>query len=225
MQFTDLFVQPNYSATLTDIVGSISTLAADRVSDVNLDGQVEGAAPFALNGKVKPLARNLFLDLQGKASGVAMPPLSPYAIKYLGYRIRKGKLSLHVAYHVEDRELTASNNITLDQLTFGERVESPTATQLPVLLALDLLKDSHGVVDVHVPISGSLDDPRFKVSDIVVDLIFKLIKRTVTAPFALLGKLVSAPVPARSSTTWRSIRGARRSAKRRSPSWTSWARR
>lgn len=64
-------------------------------------------------------------------------------------------------YRVDGGKLQADNQVFLDQLTFGERVESPEATKPPVLLAVSLLKNARGEIDVNLPISGSLDDPQF----------------------------------------------------------------
>jgi len=107
-------------------------------------------------------------------------------VKYAGYPITKGKLSMDVKYKIEDQKLQASNHLFLDQLTFGEKVDSPTATKLPVLLAVSLLKNSRGEIDINLPISGSLDDPKFSVGGIIVQVIVNLLTKVVTAPFALL---------------------------------------
>ena len=186
VNFTDLFVRPNYSANLTDVAGSVSTLSAEQAGDVALTARVDGTAPVEISGRVHPFAHELSLDLTGKARDVDLPPLTPYSVKYAGYGIEKGKLAFDVHYRVENRKLAAQNRLVLDQLTFGERVESPTATKLPVLLAVALLKDSRGVIDIQLPISGSLDDPQFSVGGLIVRVIVNLITKAVTAPFALL---------------------------------------
>jgi len=115
--------------------------------------------------------------------------LSSYSGKYVGYGIQKGKLSTTMTYKVEDRKLTATNRIFLDQLTFGDKVESPDALKLPVLLAVSLLKNGRGEIDIDLPISGSLDDPEFSVGGIVFKAIMNLLVKAVTAPFTLLGSL------------------------------------
>ena len=136
------------------------------------------------------LGKDLFLDMKASARDIELAPLSAYAVKYAGYGIQRGKLSLALKYGIENQKLSAENQIYLDQLTFGERVESPTATTLPVLLAVALLKDRNGVIDVNLPISGSLDDPRFSVGGIIFQVIGNLVVKAVTSPFALLGSLV-----------------------------------
>ena len=189
IDFSDFFIKPNYSANLTGMNGSVSQISPDTAGDVELRGKVDNVGAVEILGKINPLARSLFLDLQANASDIDLPRLSPYSVKYMGYGIQKGKLSAKVKYAVVDRRLTAENNIVLDQLTFGDKVDSPTATKLPVLFAVSLLKDRHGVIDVNLPISGSLDDPKFSVGGIVLRIIFNLIVKAVTAPFSLLASL------------------------------------
>jgi uncharacterized protein involved in outer membrane biogenesis len=186
VNFSDLFVRPNYSANLTDVSGGISALSAEQAGDVAITARVDGTAPVEVQGRIQPFARELSLDVAGKARDIDLPPLTPYSVKYAGYGIEKGKLTFDVHYKVENRKLAAENRLVLDQLTFGQRIESPTATKLPVLLAVSLLKDAKGVIDIRLPISGSLDDPQFSVGGLIIQVIVNLITKAVTAPFALL---------------------------------------
>lgn len=186
VNFSDFFVKPNYSANLTELAGEVSELTPESPGQVQLRARIDSAAPVEIGGKINPLGSDLFLDLKAKADDIELSPLTPYSAKYVGYGIEKGKLSFDARYRVENRKLSAENTIVLKQLTFGERMESPTATKLPVLLAVALLKDRNGVIDVNLPISGSLDDPQFSVGGIVLRLFLNIISKAVTAPFALL---------------------------------------
>src|SRR6185295_12672352 len=152
-------------------------------------------APIEVNGKVNPFARDLFFDIKAEARNIDLPPLSTYAVKYAGYGIEKGSLSFKVSYLLEKRQLKASNNIYLDQLTFGPPVESPTATKLPVTMAIALLKDRNGVIDIDLPISGTLDDPQFSIGGIILKALGNLITRIVTAPFTFLANLIGGGGP------------------------------
>jgi hypothetical protein len=189
INFSDFFVKPNYSANLTGVGGTVTAMTPETPGEVELRGKVDNTAPLEILGRINPLARDLFLDIRASATDIELPPLSPYSVKYAGYGIERGKLSVKVKYLVENRKLTAENNVYLDQLTFGEKVESPTATKLPVLLAVALLKDRNGVIDINLPVGGSLDDPQFSVGGIVIQVIVNLIVKAVTAPFALLGAM------------------------------------
>lgn len=189
VNFSDFFIRPNYSADLTGVGGTVTEMTPDKAGDVELRGKLDNAAPVEILGRVNPLAASLFLDMKASARDIELAPLSAYAVKYAGYGIQRGKLSLNVKYLIENRKLSAENQIYLDQLTFGERVESPTATKLPLTLAIALLKDRNGVIDINLPISGSLDDPQFSLGGIIVKVVVNLIVKAVTAPFALLGSL------------------------------------
>jgi len=185
--FSDFFVKPNYSANLTGVQGSISELKPEAPGDLAIQAKLDNAAPVDIQGKINPLSKELYMDIAAEAREIELNPMSPYSVKYVGYGIERGKLTFKVKYKVENRKLDAQNQIILDQLTFGEKIESPTATKLPVLLAVALLKDRNGVIDVNLPISGSLDSPEFSVGGIILRIIINIITRAVTSPFALLG--------------------------------------
>lgn len=190
VSFTDHFIKPNYSAKLSRIAGRVSGLSTDPAStaDMDLRGEYEGA-PLTILGTLNPLAASPALNIRADVRGVELTPMSPYFGKYAGYALEKGKLSLTVSYKIADRKLSAENHVFLDQLTFGDKVQSPSATKLPVLLAVALLKNRHGEIDINLPISGSLDDPDFSVGGIVVQVILNLLGKAVTSPFALIGSL------------------------------------
>lgn len=191
--FSDRFIKPNYSANLSELTGKLTAFAsqppaggAPALADLELRGRAEGTASLEVTGKLNPLAKPLALDITGKVRDLELPPLSPYAIKYAGYGIERGKLSLDVNYSVQpDGQLTARNQFVLNQLSFGEKVEG-APNSLPVKLAVALLADRNGVIDINLPISGSLNDPQFSIGPIVFKLIVNLIVKAVTSPFTLL---------------------------------------
>ncbi|MGS0741543.1 DUF748 domain-containing protein [Glaciimonas sp. GG7] len=188
INFTDNFVKPNYTANMTSMNGSIGAIASDKPAPapIDLNGKIDNDAPVTISGSLNPLFKPMFVDIKASANGVELPSLTPYAAKYAGYAIVKGKLSMDVNYKVEEQLLTAQNHLRIDQLTFGDKIDSPDATKLPVRLAVALLKDRNGQIDINLPISGSLSDPQFSVGGIIVRVFVNLIVKAVTSPFALL---------------------------------------
>jgi hypothetical protein len=186
--FNDRFVKPNYTAELSAIEGSVSAVSSTdpKPANVSVKGRVYRTAPLTISGVVQPFAKFLTLDIKASARGVDLPRFTTYSAKYVGYPIERGKLSMDIEYRIKDRQLQASNRVQLDQLTFGAKTDSPQATTLPVMLAVALLKDSSGNIDINLPISGSLDDPSFSVGGIIVRVIGNLIVKAVTSPFSLL---------------------------------------
>ena len=188
MTFTDRFVKPNYVAELSAIEGAITAVSSTnpQPAKVKVTGRVYTTAPLSISGIVQPFAKYLTLDLKASAKGVDLPRFNTYSAKYVGYPIKRGKLSVDLEYKIKDRALQATNHVVLNQLTFGDKTNSPDATKLPVLLAVALLKDSRGNIDINLPISGSLDDPEFSVGGIVVRVLLNLVVKAVTSPFSLL---------------------------------------
>lgn len=188
LDFTDHFVRPNYSADVGDLRGAVTGLSSAPESRANVDlkGRYDGTSPVTIAGTVNPLRGDLFADIAAKGQDIELPKLTAYAMRYAGYGIKEGRLTLDVKYHIEEGKLEGRNNITLDQLTFGDKVESPDAVQLPVLFAVNLLKDENGRIALELPISGSLDDPKFEVGAVIAQVLGNLLKKAVTAPFSLL---------------------------------------
>lgn len=189
VDFSDRFVRPNYSAALTELNGSLGAFRSDtrEMATLEVRGRAAGTALLEIGGQINPFAKPLALDITAKATDLELAPLSPYAGKYAGYAIERGKLSMEVAYKIDaDGKLDAKNQVILNQLTFGEKIDSPEATKLPVLLAVALLKDRHGVIDINLPVSGSLSDPQFSIGGIIWKVILNLLTKALTAPFALL---------------------------------------
>ena len=189
VNFQDRTLKPSYTANMSEIGGRVSGLSSAETSlaDVELRGKMNNSAPLEITGKVNPLKQDLFVDLRARFTGMDLSPTSPYSGKYVGYVIEKGKLSFDLKYLIDKKKLSSENKVFIDQFTFGEKVESPDATRLPVKLAVALLKDRKGEIRLDIPVTGSLDDPQFSVFSIVLQVIGNLITKAVTSPFALLG--------------------------------------
>lgn len=189
--FADLSVTPNFGTGIQTLSGTITGLssAADSRAKVTLAGEVDRYAPVSIDGEINYLAARSYTDLKVVFSNMELTTLNPYSGKFAGYRIERGKLSADFAYRVADRKLDAKHKILLTQLQLGERVESEDAVGLPLKLAIALLKDRNGNIELDLPVSGSLDDPQFRVGPIVWKMFVNLIGKIVTAPFALLGSL------------------------------------
>ncbi len=190
--FQDLSLEPKVRTSLTEFGGTIKGLSSKQLkkADVNLAGKVGRTAPFKIVGKINPLSEDAFTDLVITLNGMDLRPTGPYSGKYVGYGLSKGKLSLDLKYKVSQKVLEAENVVKVDQLTFGEKTDSPDATSLPVPLVVGLLKDRKGLIEIDMPIRGDLNDPDFKYGKVVISTLLNLLGKVVASPFALMGKLV-----------------------------------
>lgn len=191
IDFTDLNIDPSVHLPMEKVGGRISGLdaIAEHRADVLLEGMVYGNVPMKISGSINPLVSPPYVDIELDLTSADLSPFGPYAEKYLGYRLDKGLLSMDLAYHVEENQLRGENKAVLTQLTLGESVASPSATSLPIKLAIALLKDRHGNIDIDLPVKGALDDPEFSIGGIVLKMLGNLILEIVTSPFKVLGAL------------------------------------
>lgn len=191
VDFSDLTVKPHVLLPMSQIGGRVSGLDTIRThkADVLLKGMVSGNVPMEIKGEINPLIKEPFVDITIGLKGIDLSPFTPYSGKYLGYKLDKGQLSLDLAYRVADNKLAGKNKVLFRQLTLGETVQSPTATKLPIKLALALLKDRQGNIDLNLPVTGDLDDPQFSIGGIVLKMFVNLIVDVVSSPFKVLGGL------------------------------------
>lgn len=189
--FADFSVRPDFAIGLQTLDGSVTGLSSVQSSraKVDIDAAVDRYAPVKITGTVNYLAAEAYTDLAANFRNIELTTFNPYSGKFMGYRIEKGKLSIDTTYVVEDRKLRAQHKILVSQLKLGEKVKSPDATKLPVKLAVALLKDRDGNIRLDLPVSGTIDDPQFKLGPIIWKMFVNLLVKIITSPFTLLSSL------------------------------------
>ncbi len=191
LTFRDRSISPAVEISFDELNGSITGLTSlgEKPADLKLSGRLNRQAPVSISGAVNPLGESLFADMKIKGEGLGLTSASPYSGKYIGHLISKGKVSFDLTYHIEDHHLLARNAIFIDQFDFGSTTNSPDAVSLPVKLAVSLLRNRQGEIDLNLPVSGDLDDPKFSFGGVVFKVFINLITKAVTSPFALIGSL------------------------------------
>ncbi len=190
-QFIDQSIQPNCNFAIQQFGGTIKGLSSQQqtAAVVDLNGKVNEPSPFSVTGKINPLAKELLLDLTIAFKNTDLTAFTPYTEKFVGYPLMKGKLGLGLHYTIDGKALKAENVVLVDQFTLGAKNGSTNATHLPVKLAVALLKDRHGKIELDLPVSGRLDDPKFKLSGVILQVFLNIITKAVTSPFTLLGSM------------------------------------
>ncbi len=192
--FGDMSLSPQFATRIHSLKGEISHVlsASSGSTDVSLEGTVNNYGLAKVSGEINPFAAGKYTNLNAIFRNIELTSLTPYSAKFAGYMIKKGKLSLDLNYQVKDHQLIGDNQIILDKLTLGKPIESPDALDLPIRLAIALLKDAKGRVDIELPVRGDLSDPEFSYGRLVGKAFKSLIAKIVSSPFRLLGALVGA---------------------------------
>src|SRR6185295_13998627 len=189
--FTDHSIQPTFSTGIVGLGGEITGLSSAPASraKVALAGRVDEYSPVDLSGEVNVLSADVYTNLALGFRNIELTTFNPYSGKFAGYNIAKGKLSTQMAYRVENRKLNAQHHIVVDNLEFGDETHSKDAAPIPIKFGVALLKDRRGVIELDLPVSGTLDDPEFRLAPLIWKAVVGLLSKIVTAPFAAIGAM------------------------------------
>ncbi len=192
VSFVDRHLTKTFSTTMYDLGGEVTGLssAEEMRAKVDLHGQLEKHSPLTIKGEINPLSQDLFADLTISFKDIDLVSLSPYSGTYIGYAIDRGTLYLDLNYLIENRKLSSTNQVLIDQFSLGETVESDQATSLPVALAIPLLKNRNGEIRLNIPVAGDFDDPSFSVAGTIISVIGNVIVKVVTSPLSLISSLI-----------------------------------
>lgn len=189
VRYTDNSIEPTFKLNASNLAGSLSNYSTTIKGNATIDvkGLLNGT-PMNISGTINPFESKLKLAMKGEVTSLSLPAFSPFSAKFTGHPIEKGLLTYKGTFDINQDKLTSENALVINKLEFGSQV--PDAKDaLPVGLAVSLLQDRQGQIDLNVPVSGSLDDPEFSVGGIIVKVIVNLISKAVTAPFALIGSM------------------------------------
>lgn len=191
--FADLSLTPNFATAVQQLNGQVGTIDNRKPlpAPVDVQGKVDRYAPVTIKGALNPFDPLASLDIAAVFKRVELTTLTPYSGKFAGYRIRKGRLNLDLHYLITKGQLKAQNKVVVEQLQLGEKVDSPDAVDLPIRLAVALLKDTQGKISIELPVAGDLNNPQFSVMPIVWQTLRNLVLRAAQAPFKLIGGLIA----------------------------------
>jgi hypothetical protein len=192
LEFADLALQLKFGTQIQKLKGIIHQISTDpdATSQVELNGQVDEYGVATINGAIKPFNAKDFTDMKLNFKNIEMNRLTPYSGEFAGRKIKSGKMTVALVYNIKDHQLDGKNKFIINKLELGEKIKSPNAADLPLDFAIAILEDNNGVIDLDLPVSGSLDDPKFSIGGIVWKAFANIMTKIVTAPFKVLGNLL-----------------------------------
>lgn len=190
--YADYSLTPNFASGIESLEGFIKNISTTPGTKalVDIKGNIDKYAPVSLVGEINPLIESPYLDLDFSLNSVELTSVNPYSGTYAGYYIDKGQLSLDINYRLENNRLEGTNHVVVDQLILGKPSESSLATSLPVTLAIGLLQDGDGVIDLGFNVNGDVESPEFSFGGVILKALVNILTKAITAPFSLLANLV-----------------------------------
>ncbi|MEI7680544.1 MAG: DUF748 domain-containing protein [Betaproteobacteria bacterium] len=191
LDFSDETIGGGFATGIQEFNGTINGISTDRStrSQLAIEGRVDEFGFVRVSGSLNPFQPRDRTNVRLEFRNLDMPKVTPYAVRFAGYKVASGRMSLDLNYSVRNNLIEGNHRVLLDQFTLGEQVDSPGAMSLPLRLAIAILKDDDGKIDLAVPISGNLDDPKFDYGGVIRQAIFNILTSIVTAPFKLIGSL------------------------------------
>ncbi len=192
--FSDLALPFPFATRIEELKGEITTLATNsrEPAKLDLEGKVGEYGLAEASGRISPAKFSNSTDLSLLFRNVELPDLSPYTVKFAGRRIDDGRLNLDLRYVLDQGKMKGDNRVSIDKLTLGEKEDYPGAKNLPLALAVALLKEPDGTINIDLPVSGDVNDPKFSIGGVIFRAFANLITKLATSPFRLLGGLVGA---------------------------------
>ncbi|POZ59994.1 DUF748 domain-containing protein, partial [Chromobacterium alticapitis] len=192
VEFADHGMTPDFATRMHHLRGSIQNLStrAGNRGRITLDGAVDQYGEVKVRGALSPLSPTDSTDISLNFHNLALNSLNPYSMNFAGWQVKDGKLSLELRYLLEHRQLKGENRVVIDSIQLGDELKGDKGPHLPLRLAVALLEDSNGRIDLDLPVAGSLDDPQFSYGQVIWKAVVNIVTKVVTAPFRALGALL-----------------------------------
>ncbi|MDV6317192.1 DUF748 domain-containing protein [Idiomarina sp. HP20-50] len=194
VHFSDNSLPLPFATKIHALHGEVSTLSSksDQPANVTLEGEVAQYGLAQVNGAIHAWHPTRQTNVHLRFRNLQVPEYSPYTVDFAGRKIADGTMDLDLDYIIDNKKLDGKNNLVLHDLKLGEKVESSNAMDLPLDLAIALLQDSDGVIDLTLPVSGDVGNPKFDFGEVIQQALGNAITSVVTAPFSFLANLVGA---------------------------------
>ena len=184
IDFIDESITPSYKTHLEITDGTMKSMSSDPAdrADFTIDGTIDQSATIKSTGQMNPLNASQYTKVDFSLKDFKLKPVTPYSAKYIGYKISQGTLELKLKYQVAEKKFSGDNQIIVNQLELGDKVDSPEATDLPVALAVTVLKGTDGIITIQLPVSGNVDDPQFDFGQAILSALTGAIKDVSPPP-------------------------------------------
>ncbi len=187
--FADYSLPIKFKTEIHELQGAVYAVSNDpnEVSFIDLKGAVDKYGSMKLKGNVQSAKPKEFTDIEMHFRNLDMSALSGYTAEFAGYKIKNGKLFVDLKYKIEHSQMLGENALLIKDIELGEEIEDENITHLPLGLAIALLEDSDGVIDIEMPVEGNVDAPDFKYGRVILKALANLIVKAVSSPFKFLG--------------------------------------
>jgi hypothetical protein len=192
MHFSDESIKPVFRVDVTDLNGSIQGVSNEpnRYASLVLNGRAAKTGSLRARGQLAFADPRQNNDVSLIFRNIPLNATNPYTMTFAGYAIDDGRIDVDLRYVTKNGALEGKNRFIIKKIKLGEPVADYEGTRLPLGLAIALLEDSDGMIDVNIPVKGNVNDPEFSVGHLVWQAVKTMLSNVVSAPFRALGALL-----------------------------------
>ena len=192
MYFSDASIKSGFKTNINNLNGSLLGVSnvPGQYATIALDGAVDKSGSLRARGQAafEDPRRNSDVSLSFK--NVPLHSINPYAMSFAGYQIDEGRIDVDLRYTAKEGQLLGKNRFVIRKIKLGEEVPDFKGVKLPIGLAIAVLEDSDGMIDVNIPIRGNVDSPEFSMGHLFWQALRNVLSSIVTAPFRALASLL-----------------------------------
>ncbi|MDL0088294.1 DUF748 domain-containing protein [Campylobacter gastrosuis] len=190
IDFTDDSLVLPFHISIKNLNTQIDKIDSKNLSHIQANGVVGESGSANIFIKTEPFKPTKLSQISLKFKDIALENSTPYTATFVGKKINGGTLGLNLNYKIDDEKMKGENEIRIEKIVLGDDVKSQKALSLPLSLAVSILEDKNGVINLNLPVSGDMSNPKFSYGGIIFGAIMKIFTDVITSPFSLLGNVL-----------------------------------
>ncbi|MDP2702295.1 MAG: DUF748 domain-containing protein, partial [Candidatus Rokubacteria bacterium] len=197
VRFLDRSTEPAFSEDISNMDLQVTGLGnkPDQRAKLVFTSLIGADGKLDIRGDLGAIGAPLYLDLVGEIRDLKLPVVNPYSDQTMAWLIQQGNLKYKFNLKIDNGQITAMNEVLVEKLRVAKSSRPDDNVKarlgLPLGLIVALIKDGNGNIVVKVPVSGSLKDPKFDLSETIWSAIKNVLGNVLASPFRLIGRMFS----------------------------------
>lgn len=187
IQFSDKTLNYPFDYTIDNlIIESAPIVGRPGKLSLKVSAGLNGTGSFNANGILNPSDFN-DMDLKLSIGQLRMKDMDAYFKHYFGFPVTGGIMNFQTDNEIRPSSLTSDNNIFFRKFTLAESMHTKVEYKLPLRLALGVLSDKDGIIDLKAPVESKGSEIKVKnLGKIIFKVIGNLFIKAAVSPFNAL---------------------------------------
>lgn len=185
LRFNDYSVNEEFSVSLSPF--NIRADSIDRSRKrvrVSLKSGIKPYGNISADISINP-NDSLDYDIQYHLEKIPAPLFNPYTISYTSFPLDRGTIEFKGYWNVKRGIVQSNNHLLIIDPRISKRIRNKDTKWMPVPLILSFIRDRGNVIDYQIPIKGDLNNPKFKMQDVILDLVENIFVKPPSTPYIL----------------------------------------